>query len=354
MAEEPSKPETAANKAWPFVMSWTGRISALIGLFVTLAGGVTWLVNHHRAGVERQGKMALAVAQAKQGEYQASIQTYGEILKTDPLDQQALDGQLSSTMQWVERFSVQGQDATGAAGPLLNQIMTILDAGFARSKGAKAADVQAHIGWAHFLNHKIAEREFGSAAEENLRAALATDPSNVYANAMLGNWMLQTHGNFSEATQHLRAAVATGKERAFVRSMQLGGLDDLDEPGARAEQIKIANDMRKAGEPLDRDSRSRIISFCFSPMNSRKELVEVFSAVPPEEGWQTYLWLGDGARDDDSHREIDEFVQASLLETGGKRPEALGKFRALQRELKDSPGSFKNSVDAAVARLSAG
>ena len=41
--EESKKAETGASPAWPFLMSWVGRTSALIGLFASIAGGVTWL-----------------------------------------------------------------------------------------------------------------------------------------------------------------------------------------------------------------------------------------------------------------------------------------------------------------------
>ena len=48
MNEELQKAGTGARKAWPAVMSWVGGITALIGLFGSLAGGGAWLVNHHR------------------------------------------------------------------------------------------------------------------------------------------------------------------------------------------------------------------------------------------------------------------------------------------------------------------
>ena len=345
--EEVQKAEPSAGKAWPFVMSWTGRISALIGLGASIIGGVTWFINHHRATVERQEKMSLAETQAKQGEYQASIQSYSEILKADPLYQPALDEELTTTMQWVE--SPIHFDAAS-----LDQIMSILDAGLTRTKDkTRAADILAHIGWTHWLNQKLAQREFGPAAEQSFHTALAADPSNVYANAMLGNWMLQNGKNFSEAIQHLDAAAATGKERPFVRRMKLGALIYLDDPGSRAEQIKIANEMRKAGEPLDEGDKSRILSFCFDPSTTdRKELAESLSAVPPGETWQTYLWLDDNAHNDERHSMDREFIQANLLEVSGKRTDALEKYRSLQKELKNESGSMKDSVNAAIARLS--
>jgi tetratricopeptide (TPR) repeat protein len=356
MTEENQKAEPSADKAWPFLMSWVGRITALIGLFATVAGGVTWLVRHHQQTAEWQAKMALAETQAKQGEYQSAVQSYGEILKSDPLDRQVLDAQLNTTMAWVEDFHVpvrEGQSEEEIAAPELDQILTILDAGLTRNAGTQAADVQAHIGWAHWLNRHIAGRESGPAAEQNLRAALTSDPSNVYANAMLGNWMLQNDGTFSDAIQHLNNAVATGKARPFVRRLQLGGLIYLDEKNGRTELIRAANDMRKSGEALGKDSKRRILGFCFDPIiTDHGELAESLTAVPPDEAWQTYLWLDDNSGDAQSKNLVHDFVKANLLELTGKRQESLEKFRLLQQELKNGSGTMKNSVNAAIARLS--
>jgi tetratricopeptide (TPR) repeat protein len=356
MANETRSEDQGATSAWPTVMSWVGRTTALIGLFATLAGGVTWLINHHKRAAERAAKIALAQAQTKQGEYQAAIDTYAAILKTDPLYRSALDQQLDTAMLWVEDYHVlvrEGQDAGNLSAPQLDEILSVLDAGLTRSSGTRAADVQAHIGWTHWLNQHIAEREFGHAAEQNLRAALAADPSNVYANAMLGNWILQNRGDFNEAIQHLNSAVSTGKVRPFVRTLQLGGLIHLERPGARSELVRVANEMRRSGEPLDEEHKSRILGFCFDPVvTDHTELQESLSAVSPDDVWSTYLWLDDNPDEARDHALVHQFVQANLMELSGKRLESLDQFRALQRQLKNTSGSMKRSVDTAIARLS--
>jgi tetratricopeptide (TPR) repeat protein len=362
MDEEVEKVEAEVKKEWPALISGVGGITALLGLVATMAGGVTWLVNHHKQSQERQAKMALAQAEADQGEYQAAVASYGEILKDDPTDEPALDAQLKTAEKWVEDFHVsapEGQDTTVTAGAMLDQIMPVLDAGMARAGGAQAAasrtdnraDILAHIGWAHFLNQKIAEREFGSAAEDDLRAALKQDANDVYANAMLGNWLLETDGDFDEAMHDFNTAVATGQERPMVRTFELGGLRYLDRKGARAAQVRAANDMRKGGEPLGEDAKSRIVSFCFEPgVLERDELMESLTAVSPDEEWKTYLWLDDGPGSG-QHQVAHDFIQANLLELSGDRGGALAKYRALQQGLKDEPGSLKEQVDAAVERL---
>ena len=358
MTEGNQKAEPGAEKAWPFVMNWVGRTSALIGLFVSVAGGVTWLVHRHQQMAERQAQMATAEAQAKQGQYQAAVESYGTILKSDPLDRAVLDAQLNMTMAWVEDFHVlarENQSGADVAAPELDEILTILDAGLSRSKGTQAANVQAHIGWTHWLNQRIAQREFGPAAEQNLRAALATDAENVYANAMLGAWMIQNDENFSEAIEHLNKAVATGKARPFVRKLQLGTLIDVDKKAGRIELMRAANDIRKSGEPMGKEFRKRILDSCFDPIvTDHGEMAECLTAVKPDEAWQTYLWLEDKAGDAREKNLDHDFVEANQLELTGKQQESLEKFRALQQELKGKSGTMKNLVNAAIVRLSRG
>lgn len=356
MADEAKNAQDESRQAWPFVMTWVGRTTALIGLFASLAGGVTWLVTHHRHAAERKARMDLAQTQVLQQDYASAVASYGAILKDDPSYPPALDGQLKAAELWVENFHVaarEDQDLAPAAAALLDQAMPVLEAGLTRSRGTQAADVQAHIGWAHWLNQKLAEREFGPAAEQNLRAALAADPGNVYANAMLGNWVLQNNGSLSDAVRNFDAADATGRARPLVRSLELGGLRYLDKKGARAEQVKIADQMRRNGEPLDEDWKSEILGFCFDPtVTEHAELVESLSAVPPDDAWKTYLWLDDRAGDADNQRLVHEFIQANLLEVSGDRAGALGKFRQLSQELKGSPSAMIDPVNEAIARLS--
>jgi tetratricopeptide (TPR) repeat protein len=305
--------------------------------------------------------MAVAQSQAREGDYQASVQSYADILKTEPLDGPALDQQLQTTMLWVEDFHVYskpGDDAGAAVASQLDQIIAILDAALVRSKGTATADVQAHLGWAHWLNEHIAAREFppNAMAERNYRAALATDPSNVYANAMLGNWLAQNGGSLAEAIRHFNSAVATGKARVFVRRLQLAGLRDRDEPGSRTALVRALNEMRKNGEPIDADDKHRIMGFCCDPpLTDHPELSESLSAIPAADAWQTYLWLDDqpGTGEDLKHRDsVHKFIAANITELSGDRQKSLQEYRALQEELKSERSTLTDSVDQAIARLS--
>jgi hypothetical protein len=343
------------GKIWPFLMSWTGRISALIALGASIGGGATWLVAHHRQRVERHTQMAIAQSEATLGQYPAALDTYADILKSDPLDQPALDGQLDAAMLWVENFHAPDSDP---AGPALDQIMAILAAGLVHAKGPGAAGIQAHLGWAHWLNQHIANREFGPDAEQNLRAALAADPHNVYANAMLGNWTLQNGGSIPDAVQLFNTSVATGKVRPFVRALQLAGLVGRDAPGARNAVMQAANDMRRSGEPLDPATRRRVVTFCCDPtLNNHVELAESLAAIPPDDAWSTYLWL-DGPRSDPDAGRLQSiqhaFIQANLSEVAGKNQHALAQYRQLRLQLSTMPGTLLDAVNTAIVRTSNG
>jgi tetratricopeptide (TPR) repeat protein len=346
------KPDTGISLK--VVMTWVGAATAILGLIGGLAGWFHTFSSHRTERAELSAQMAVAQEQTKQAEYSAAVQSYRDILKSDPLYAPALEGQLDAAMLWVENFHVperEGKDASEAAGPLLDEIIPVLDTGLARSKGSRVADIQAHLGWAHWLNRRIAQREFGPLAEQNLRAAIDLDSTNAYGNAMLGNWMLQNNKNFQEAIGHFNTAVATGKARPLVREMQIGGLLNDEKPGARAELLKAVSEMRKNGEAIEDDKRYRIRSFCYSTSAwDHANLVESLSAVPEEDSWKTFLWL-----DDNDQNRMDplarDFIYANVLEVSGNRAEALEKFRALQQNPKTTQFSFKGQIDDAVKRL---
>ncbi len=73
---------------------------------------------------------------------------------------------------------------------------------------------------------------------------------------MLGQLDAAEPRDFSEAIHHLQVAVSTGKARPFVRALQVGGLIYLDVPGARAEQVRVADEMRKSGEAMEDGRRA--------------------------------------------------------------------------------------------------
>jgi hypothetical protein len=340
------------------VMTWIAAISAILGLGVTLLGGLRATESHRRQQKELKVHLAIAESQIRRGEYEAAIQTTQSILKDNPQSSQAADDQISAAMLWLENFQVLSDEnhrASDLAAARLDEIFPLLDAGLARSEeqGERSADILAHIGWAHWLNWHIAQREYGPAARENLQSALTIDASNPYANAMLGNLLLQTGGSFHEALDHFAAAVHSAKVRHLVRRMQIGGFVGDQVPGARAELMKAVNDMRKLSEPLDPAQSSRILSFACNPaMNSQAELAETLTAVPSDEAWATYQWLAHAQSSGNPSSSEQDFIYAEIFELSGKNTEALEKYRRLQQQLKGSGSRIADRAEEAIQRLS--
>lgn len=354
---EESRTEPRAKRAWASVAAWMGGITAVLGFIGAVTGAFSNFGHYLNRGAEIKSHMELAESQISQGEYAQANQTYTALLQAHPKYQPALDARLRATEQWVENFHVTGQDAKSiaeTAGPMLDQIFIIFDDALARAKGTKRADVQAHLGWTHWLNRRIALREFGAVAEQDFRAALVTDPENVYANAMLGNWILQNHGDLLEAVRHFDTAVASGKERGLVRRFQLAALTFLEVPGARKALYQALNDMRRNGESLPPGSAANLRRFCCTPgAATDEELRESLSAVPREEAWRTYTWL-DAQMEDAKQKQLQrEFIQARLAEIAGDRDSALAQFRRLQAELKEGGNAMDRDVARCIARLRA-
>jgi hypothetical protein len=357
MTNDAPQPEPRVKQAWTLILAWIGGISAVLAFIGTVTGFFGNIQGHFHHTAQLDSEMAVAQSQSRQGDYQASVQSYADVLKAEPLYRPALDQQLQNTMLWAENYHP-GEGSGAAVASQLDQIIAILDAALARTNGTAAADVQAHLGWAHWLNQHVAEREFppNAAAERNYRAALAIDPSNVYANAMLANWLTQNGGSLAEVVQRFNSAVATGKARAFVRTLQLAGLRNRDEPGSRAALMRALDEMRKNGEPLDPEDKHRLLGFCCDPgVTDHAELAESLSAVPADDAWQTYLWLDDQqntGEDIKYQHTIHDFIAANIAEISGDKQKSLSEYRALQGELKNQGSTLKDSVDQAIARLS--
>jgi tetratricopeptide (TPR) repeat protein len=238
------------------------------------------------------------------------------------------------------------------AGKLLDEMKPTLDAALARTggQGSRAADLLAHIGWWHWLNEKIAHREFERAAERDLREALRLDPSNGYAHGMLGNLLMQTGGRTAEALSHFRQAAEMKKDRRFVRQLQLGALIYPRDGDSRAALIAVANEMRREGEALDDRQKGRILAAYSPTVNTFEELTQALGAVGPSDALATYEWLAGDRPDRAVER---DFVRALLLKIDGRRGEARAAFAALRGELtrRGYDGRIVQHVERALAEL---
>lgn len=351
----PSEPRM--KRAWGVLAAWIGGITAVIAFIGTVTGAFKTVTEHLHHDSSLDAKIAVAKQQAHEGEYSAALQTYAAILQADPGYKPAQEAQLATAEEWLRNFHAAGtseQESKTLAAGYLDQIFPVLDTALTHVQGPASADVQAHLGWAHWMNRYIAMREFDGTAEQDMRTALTLDANNVYAHAMLGNWLLVNHHELAEALQHFAAAEATGKERAFVRRYELGALDHDEEPGARAAVMKIAHAMQQNNEPLDAERKSTTLAFCCNPSALfHADMVESFSALPPSDVMQTYIWLDEDAQGDPEAQLLKrQFVQAMIAEVTGDRNGALQQLRELRPKVQTANGTtLDEHVDEEIKRL---
>jgi tetratricopeptide (TPR) repeat protein len=346
-SQEPERPSWSSAG-----LKWVAGITAIVGLITGLSGVVGPLKGWWTQGRQSKSMFATALRQEELGEYPAAFDTLTEILKNKPGDIPALHARLDVTMLWIEDTWAPLHDNEEYAKqeqPIFARMTPVLEAGLGTSKDYRAADVVAHLGWLNLLKWKIVGED--GRIEEHLRRALQMDPSNVYANAMLGDFMLQTGGSVAEARAHFDAALKTGKVKDFVRGCQLESMIYNNSPGVRGELIRVANQMRKDNDAISDPNKSRIHSYYSPTIGTDAELREVVSAVPPDEAWATYQWVSSPESDSEHNAQEQRFIQANIDEVSGKKAEALKIYRDLAQETAKSDGRLPQRVRDAVRRL---
>src|SRR5215468_8955370 len=274
------------------ILAWIGVVTAVIGLITGLSGLVGPLKGWWKTGRQSHAMLATAQRQSELGEYSAAMDTLAEILKAKPSDKQALHTQLDVAMAWIENMRTPRHDLDAVAPQarlIFDRLTPVLEGGLGAAKDYRAADVVAHLGWLNLLKWRITGQ--AGIIESHLREALQMEPENVFANAMFGEWVLLTHGTLEEANAHFSTALKSGKAKPFVRACQLEGMIYNDDPGVRAELIRVANQMRKDADPISEGDKGRIHSYFSTTIGTDAELREVVSAVPPDELWATYEWV---------------------------------------------------------------
>jgi tetratricopeptide (TPR) repeat protein len=347
------------SSAWqrPFVWLALAAVLGLLVLFAAQFGLGPWHASHERK-LQVARLLSTAQTHAREAEYESAFQSYQQTLSLDPNNAAALDGQVDAAMLWLEHFHVltpEGQKSEDLAAPVLAQLNTVLTAGLARTSGKdkRAADILAHLGWLHWMNEKIAFKEFGN-AERYFAQSLAVEANNVYAHAFWGNWLLQTKGDSAQALKHFASSLATDTQRPLVRTLQLGGLLRNDEPGMRGAFVQALNQMRVGNEPVDKDIRERV-SYLYSPtVSSASELHETLAAVPFDDAWKTFLWLDPDHAAEAVPPVLRDFVHASLTEISGNKAGALAEFKALARVLQNQHynGRIADYTGEAIRRVS--
>jgi type II secretory pathway pseudopilin PulG len=315
-----------------------------------------------RAQAAQDAQMATLLATTRQlceaGDYALAWQRHDEADARFP-DRPALrQAREDCGMRWLREIHVESGKQTFT--DIVNRVLPVLAQGAVSASGQRAADLLAHMGWADYL--RIREGAIRLDPVAHYRKALATDAGNVFAHAMWGHHTMVKHEPIAQAGEHFSAALASGRERAFVRTLQFAAMLHYDETDGQVEAARVANHMRLAGETLAPEQRERLwTSVYYRGLLSRER--GAFVAALTQDGdpaakraaehAATFAWLFPQAQVREERGALWRYFTASLDEAAGDRAGARARFEALRDELKclRNSGRICEETLAAIKRL---
>jgi hypothetical protein len=271
-------------------------------------------------------------------------------------------------MAWLENIHERENESFS---DIVKRLEPTLTRGVAAAQSpSRQADLLAHIGWCQFLRFRDGSSQLDPA--KVYAAAVKIDADNPYAQAMWGFWalwnlspelpMTKILGTIEDAGRHFSLAMTTGRQRTYVRNLQLAALGNASEaPVANAipsenyavieyEIIRVANAMRKEQGVVDPDNQRRIFGIYDSNMLRPGE-AKFLRVVPPLEHLATFHWLFDGMAVDESKRRFQSYCLSALQEAAGQLEDALAGYRLIRQQIAGRSGPLLNGAELGIQRL---
>ncbi len=227
-------------------------------------------------------------------------------------------------MRWLREIRVRVGEQTFA--DIVKRVQPVLVAGLPDATGQRAADLFAHLGWADYLLTREGAAAGDPAAQ--FQRAIKDEPDNVYAHAMWGRHLWWFRERDAEARRHFEQALASGRDREFVRSLQFGG--SLSRAELVPYAVIVANDMRLAGEAITDPLRYRLWSMGYRfYLFSIDDRASFLAILPPDAHLATFDWLfpQSAMRPDDIR--VWRYLHAVLLANAGQTEQARTELEAL-------------------------
>jgi hypothetical protein len=263
--------------------------------------------------------MAAASLELQLHDYPSAWRSLEQASQADSNSAKVRAAQEDAAMAWLENIHARENESFS---DIVKRLEPTLTRGVAGAQSpSRQADLMAHIGWSQFLRFRDGSSRLDPA--KAYAAAVKIDANNPYAQAMWGFWVLWNLspelpvttilGAIEDAGRHFSSAMTTGRQRAYVRNLQLAGLMNGSEASVANpipssnyalidyETIRVTNAMRKEQGVVDPDNQRRIFGIYYSNMLHPDE-ARFLRAVPPVEHLATFHWLFDGMAVDESKR----------------------------------------------------
>ncbi|MGH8537573.1 MAG: TIR domain-containing protein [Gammaproteobacteria bacterium] len=338
------------------VQRYRAQLLVLLALMIVGAGAAWW---YQQDQVERAALGRLfseAQIQQDNGHYEDAWRLLEKARSLSPENPEVHENEAKLAMAWLENARI--TVGKGSFSEIVDKVLPPLSRCSVSPDKVHAANCLAHMGWGDFL--KSREGHGGLNPDQFYRRAIALDPENAYAHAMWGFHILKSNGPVDEAKQHFERALATGKERPYVRQMQIGALLYYAVEHLEEEVMRVVNDMRLNSEPLppgDRDYSirwSKLWNVYYSRMLNATEQQSFFSALSPADHLATFQWVFPEDIVPQNKRDLYRFFLGSFQELAGNHAGALATFRSLQKTLSKyhTSGRLPDKTAEAIDRLS--
>ena len=329
----------------------------LVAVSILAVGTASWLgYQHWLTSREVSTLIATGRLQHRSGDYSAAWDTYARARSLAPSRRDVADGQEQLAMDWLDNIRVTAGQSTFTA--IVQKVQPVLARCAVSPDPRRSADCLAHEGWADFLRTR--EGAGGLDPIQYYRRAIDADPGNVYAHAMWAFEILRSRGSSAQAREHFAKALASGREREYVRHLEISGWlwrrdDESDE-----EVIRVANEIRVNREPMpagdaSRSETSRLWDVYYLRLISRRQDAPFLAALPAADHLATFRWLFPEAQVPPDKRHLYLFMLATLQEHAGQRAEALATYQTLRRTFDGKAGTagpVSDRTAEAIGRLS--
>jgi hypothetical protein len=355
------------------------RLVPAVVVALLVAGGAWLALPPYLKWRQQEAEAAALVergrSRAEAGEYADAWKLLEQANAVAPASRAVFEAQEQFAMERLRSAGLSYWSARAGYENLVKTMLPVLARGTSAAKGERLANLRAHLGWAEYLRGGMAGVR-GMDPLDHYRAALEADPANVYAHAMWGFELLRQRRRspeaLAEANQHFSAALESGRQREYVRAVQVSALlqtytnvwiEDLER---QKEVIRVVNAMRTGNETKPKGwgpgaFKSKIWSIYYFGFVTGNEQTPLLEALPPAEHLATFRWLfpEDDLPSDRGGQWIWDynFVRAQVEEYGGDRAAALASYRWLligSAGRKSSGGSAARNlerVEAAIRRL---
>ena len=325
------------------------RALATMLIIAVLLAGAAWLGNAQWEEARDRDRQATRILEETQdrnrlvtqmlqagalqqtsGNYASAWDTYARAHVVDLHDQRIIDAQQALAMDWLR--NIRGSQLPGGFKAIVEKVEPVLSVGAVSGTGQQAADMMAHLGWADFLLSR--EGAIGLTPVQHYRKAIELDPNNVYAWAMWGFHSLQNDHSLAVAKEHFARALASGREREYVRHMQFAALLWSGRSEPQLEAIRVANEIRVIKERMpvglpERPDASRLWDIYYAALINVNRIFrqQFLAALPAADHLATFRWL---YPQDKFPRDmyLYHFVLAQLYEAAGERAAASASYRS--------------------------